>query len=195
MLERDLVVRARAGDERAYEQLARTVVDLLYRVAHRILRDSDAADDAVQQTLVAIWRDLPKLRDPDRFRAWTYRLVVRAAYAEASRHRRHVRVASIVLDEPSTPDASFQVTARDALEQAFGSLTVEHRAVLVLHYYVGMSIREIATTLDVPYGTVGSRLHYAIRCLRAEFGVGSEVGSTISGHIRDVPLVTRQGSA
>jgi RNA polymerase sigma-70 factor (ECF subfamily) len=195
VLERDLVERARAGDGSAYEQLARAVVDPLYRVAHRILRDSDAADDAVQQALVAIWRDLPKLRDPDRFRAWSYRLVVRAAYAEAGRHRRQARVTAILADEPSVSDTSFQVAARDALDRAFDALSVEHRAVLVLHYHLGMTIGEIATTLDVPYGTVGSRLHYAIRSLRVAFGTDGKPRAPAAGPPRQGPLVSREGSA
>jgi RNA polymerase sigma-70 factor (ECF subfamily) len=170
VLERSQVERAMAGDIAAFEDLARAVARPLYLVAHRILRDGDAADDAVQQTLLTIWRELPRLRDPERFRAWAYRLIVRAAYAEAKRHRAQARVRDVVPDDASTPDHATQVAVRDALEQAFRRLSVEHRTVVVLHYYVGMAIGEIAATLDVPYGTVGSRLHYALRSLRGSFG-------------------------
>ena len=80
------------------------------------------------------------------------------------------------------------------MDDAFAGLSVEHRAVLVLHYYVGMSIAEIATTLGIPYGTVGSRLHYGLRSLRAAFGVGGESRSVDEDRVEDHPLFTREGS-
>jgi RNA polymerase sigma-70 factor (ECF subfamily) len=167
-MERELVERARRGDREAYEVLARSSARRLYLVAHRILRDADPAEDAVQQTLVAMWRELPKLRDPDRFEAWTYRLVVRFSLGEARRSRRtvmHLRSTNPI--EPSTTDESGRVAARDALERAFRRLSPEHRAVVVLHHYVGLSLGEIAEVVGVPYGTIGSRLHYATRQLRS----------------------------
>ncbi|HEU4672086.1 MAG TPA: sigma-70 family RNA polymerase sigma factor [Candidatus Limnocylindrales bacterium] len=171
-MERELVERARRGDREAYELLARSSARRLYLVAHRILRDADAADDAAQQTLVAIWRELPKLRDPDRFEAWTYRLVVRFSLAEARRRRRFaVTVRDSSPSEPTSADSSASVAVRDELERAFRRLSPEHRAVVVLHHYVGLPLGEIAEALGVPYGTVGSRLHYALRELRAAFGV------------------------
>jgi DNA-directed RNA polymerase specialized sigma24 family protein len=87
-LTRELVERAATGDEQAFESLARLSSNRLFAIAWRILRDHHLAEDAVQQTLVTIWDELPRLRDPDRFEAWTYRLVVRAAMAEARRGRR-----------------------------------------------------------------------------------------------------------
>src|SRR5919112_201007 len=83
----DLVTRAQGGDEGAFMSLAVAVGDRLHAVAHRILRDTDLAEDATQQALLAIWRDLPQLRDPARFEAWSYRLLVRACYAEGRRSR------------------------------------------------------------------------------------------------------------
>jgi hypothetical protein len=73
----DLIGRAQQGDEEAFASLAVAMGDRLHRVAHRILRDMDLAEDATQQALLAIWRDLPRLRDPARFEAWSYRLLVR----------------------------------------------------------------------------------------------------------------------
>jgi hypothetical protein len=84
VVDQDLVVRAQNGDREACETLARASARRLYLAAHRIVRDSDRADDAVQQTLVAMWRELPSLRDPDRFEAWTYRLVVRFCLSDWS---------------------------------------------------------------------------------------------------------------
>jgi RNA polymerase sigma-70 factor (ECF subfamily) len=168
-----LVERARDGDREAYELLVHDVGRPLFRVAHRILRDLDAAEDAVQRALVDIWRDLPRLRDLDRFDAWTYRLVVRASLDEARQRRRHAHVRELPLEGPGLPDASAAIATRDALEQAFDRLTPEHRAVVVLHHYAGLSLAEIAVITGVPYGTVGSRLHYALRALRNAMGADS----------------------
>jgi RNA polymerase sigma-70 factor (ECF subfamily) len=106
------------------------------------------------------------LRDPDRFEAWTYRLVVRASLEEARKARRHAHVRELPSEEPSAPDTSAAFATRDQLERAFEQLTPEHRAVVVLHHHLGLSLGEVATALGVPYGTAGSRLHYAHRALR-----------------------------
>jgi RNA polymerase sigma-70 factor (ECF subfamily) len=165
-VDRELVERARHGDREAYEVLGRFAADRLYPVAYRILRESDQADDAVQQTLVAIWREIPKLRDPDRFEAWTYRLVVRFCLAEARRQRRQdARVKALRL-EARTVDDTTGVAIRDEIERAFKRLTPEHRAVLVLHHYVGLPVNEVAVALGIPFGTAASRLHYAARAMR-----------------------------
>lgn len=167
-MDRELVERARAGDREAYERLAVMVGRQLSQVAYRILRDPDATEDAVQRALVGIWRDLPRLRDVDRFDAWAYRLVVRTALEEARQRRRHAHVREVPPAlEPSHPDASASVAAREALGRAFDDLRPDHRAVVVLHHYVGLSLGEIAEILGIPYGTVGSRLHYALRRMRA----------------------------
>jgi RNA polymerase sigma-70 factor (ECF subfamily) len=164
------VERASAGDREAYELLVHQIGRTLFRVAHRILRDMDAAEDAVQRALVDIWRDLPLLRDFDRFDAWSHRLVVRASLDEARQRRRHAHVGELPPEGPGIPDTSGAVATRDALEQAFERLTPEHRAVVVLHHYAGFPLADIAAIMDVPYGTVGSRLHYALRELRIAIG-------------------------
>ena len=170
-MDRELVERGRHGDRGAYELLARASAPRLFGVAHRILRDPDQAEDATQQALVAIWQELPKLRDPDRFEAWTYRLVVRTSLAEARRQRRSSsRVTSLLGPEPAVDDESLTVEARDELERAFRGLSPEHRAVVVLHLQVGLPLAEVAEILGLPYGTVGSRLHYAVRRLRTALG-------------------------
>ena len=173
LVDRQLVERAQHGDRAAYESLARASSGYLYRTAHRIVRDHDRADDAVQQTLVAIWRELPSLRDPDRFEAWTYRLVVRFCLADARRARRTgVREIQIDEGEPVRTDAYAESDLRDRLARALDGLSTDHRAVIVLHHYVGLPLGEIAEILGVPYGTVGSRLHHAIRAMRAELAAG-----------------------
>jgi RNA polymerase sigma-70 factor (ECF subfamily) len=163
-----LVDRARNGDRDAYERLAVESADRLFQVAYRIARDVDLANDAVQQTLVAMWRDLPALRDAGRFEAWTYRLVVRFALAEARRNkRRGVAVIALPADIPGADDGISQVALRDEVGRAFAALSPEHRAVLVLHHHLGLPLAEIASVLGVPYGTVGSRLHRATSQMRA----------------------------
>lgn len=170
MVQRDLVERARRGEHEAFDALARLVSGRLFAVAYRIVRDHYLAEDAVQQALITIWNELPRLRDPERFDAWTYRLIVRSSVAEARRERRGG--ASIQLlpedsDVSPAPDQYRAVADRDQLERGFRRLTPEQRAILVLQHYAGQSLAEIADVLGIPVGTAGSRLHYATRALRA----------------------------
>ncbi len=168
-MQRELVEQARRGDQEAFAALVRLAADRLYAIAFRILRDPDRAEDALQQALVDAWEDLPALRDPERFDAWACRLVVRASYREARRARRWTaRIRQIAItDGPVGDDPISGIADRDQLEQGFRRLTPEHRAVLVLHYFAGLPVNEIADTLGIPAGTAGSRLHYAVRSLRA----------------------------
>ena len=163
-----LVTRAQRGDEEAFAGIVDAAGGRLHAVAHRILRDADLAEDATQQALLAIWRDLPQLRDPARFDAWSYRLLVRACYAEGRRTRRwtpNLRLLSA--DEASGTDATGEVHDRDQLERGFRRLSIDHRAVVVLHHYLDLPLESVAEALGVPIGTVRSRLHHAMRGLRA----------------------------
>ena len=120
-----------------------------------------------QQALLGAWRDLPTLRDTDRFDAWLHRLVVHACYAEARGERRHVaRVRALPHRSTDLPDVARSVAARDDLDHAFRQLSPEQRAVVVLHHHLGYPLTEIAATLGIPVGTARSRLHYAVRQLR-----------------------------
>jgi len=174
-----LVTRAQHGDEEAFALLAVGVGNGLLAVAHRILRDVDLAKDATQQALLSIWRDLPALRDPARFEAWSYRILVRECYGEGRRTRAWSSAAPrlVALDPPDDADALGDVHDRDQLERAFRRLSVEHRAVVVLHYYLDQSIDEIAETLGVSSGTVKSRVHHAMRGLRA--AIDADARSTV----------------
>ena len=164
----DLVQRAQDGDEQAFASLAVAVGNRLHAVAHRILRDTDLAEDATQQALLAIWRDLPQLRDPQRFDAWSYRLVVRACYAEGRKARSwSPKLRALTADELAVREDLNLVIDRDQLDRGFRRLSINHRAVVVLHHYLDMSVEEVAQTLGVPLGTVRSRLHYAMRALRS----------------------------
>jgi RNA polymerase sigma-70 factor (ECF subfamily) len=164
---RDVVERAMRGDREAFGMLVVQTSDRLYAIATRILRDADLAEDALQGALITAWRELPRLRDPDRFEAWVRRLLVHACYAEARRRRQwagNVRVLPV--DGPVGADELLSVADRDSLDRAFRRLTIEQRAVFVMHHHVGLSLVEIAETLGIPAGTARSRLHYATRLLR-----------------------------
>jgi RNA polymerase sigma-70 factor (ECF subfamily) len=162
-----LVERARAGDEEAFASLARAAGDRLLAIAYRILRDLGLAEDAVQQTLVIAWRELPSLRDVDRFDAWLRRLLVNACYREARRGRRWTTNVRILPDPASATDDYNSVVERDQLDRGFRRLPPEQRAVFVFHHYLGLTLVEVAAELGVPLGTVKSRLHYATDTLRA----------------------------
>jgi RNA polymerase sigma-70 factor, ECF subfamily len=163
-----LVIRAQRGDEEAFAGIVDVVGGRLHAVAHRILRDINLAEDATQQALLDIWRDLPDLRDPARFDAWSYRLLVRACYAEGRRSRRATPDLRLLpTDESTAGEGLSEVVDRDQLERGFRRLSLEHRAVVVLHHYLDMPLEQIAETLGVPPGTVRSRLHHAMRGLRA----------------------------
>jgi RNA polymerase sigma-70 factor, ECF subfamily len=165
---RDLVARAQKGDRDAFAALVQLTSDRMYALAARILRDGDLAEDALQTALITVWRQLPTLRDPDRFEAWVRRLLVHACYAEARRQRTWaVNVRVLPIDGPAAPDGLVTIDDRDALDRAFRRLSVEQRAVFVLHHHVGLPLEEIADSLGIPAGTARSRLHYATRVLRA----------------------------
>jgi RNA polymerase sigma-70 factor (ECF subfamily) len=171
-MQRDLVERAMAGDHDAFSELARVSIDRLYVVARLILRDDARAEDATQEALVAAWRRLAGLRDPDRFEAWLHRLLVNACYREARRGRRRgsmeVQVDLLEMPEASGAiDAGLNLANRDQLERGFRRLDVDQRTVLVLHYYLGFSLDDAADVLGVRPGTVRSRLHRAINAMRA----------------------------
>ena len=167
-MQADLVERARRGDRDAFASLAAANVDRCYALAYRILRDAHRAQDATQQALLGAWRDLPTLREPERFDAWLRRLVVHACYVEGRTERRWVaRVRLISTEPPIAPDTTSSVADRDELERGFRRLSPEQRAVVVLHHHLGYPLTEIAETLGIPVGTARSRLHYATRQLRA----------------------------
>jgi RNA polymerase sigma-70 factor (ECF subfamily) len=163
-----LVEQAQRGDAEAFDALARLVGDSCLAIAVRILRDLDLAEDAVQGALITAWRELRTLRDPSRFEPWLHRILTNACYAEARRRKRWAEVPRILpVPNASGPDEYLTVDDRDLLERAFRRLTVEQRAVLAFHHYLGLSISEVADRLGIPDGTAKSRLHHATRVLRA----------------------------
>jgi RNA polymerase sigma-70 factor, ECF subfamily len=181
----DLVRRAQSGDGEAFETLIRAAYDRLFAVAERILRDRYAAEDAVQEAVVRCWRDIRGLRDPDRFEAWLYRLVVNASRDHMRRQRRALPDGGVLPpDLRATGDDYARLVEHDALEGAFLTLSADHRIVLLLAHYAGYSAPEIATILRVPTGTVYSRLHYAMRAMRAALAPAVGVPATTTGALR-----------
>jgi RNA polymerase sigma-70 factor (ECF subfamily) len=167
VLDRFLVEQARRGDREAFTTLAFELSDRLFAVAHRILRDFDAAGDALQVTLLRIWQDLPGLRDAELIEGWSYRILVRACHDQLRRQRRRAMVLEVLPPVAAEPGPDDAVVDRDQLERAFRRLSTEQRAAVVLQYYRGLTLPEIAEILGVPVGTVRSRLHYAKRAMRA----------------------------
>ena len=172
MDQRAFVERARQGDRDAFAVLARASASRLDAVARLITRDNDVARDAVQEALIRAWRDLPGLRDPERFDAWLHRLIVNAAIDEARRRKRRViEVMAEAIDIAAPHDAYALLADRDALDLALKELAPEHRALVVLHYYLGMPLPEAAASLGITLGAAKSRLHRSMRSLRTAFGV------------------------
>lgn len=183
MEQRALIERAKQGDHAAFAEVVDGSIRRLDAAARLILRDPDLAQDAVQDTLIRAWRDLPGLRDPDRFDAWLHRLTVNACL-DLMRHRRRrpIEVELSPIDSINLPDPSRAFADRELLDTALRRLDPGHRAVVALHYLLGMPLPEVATSLGIPYGTAKSRLHYALATMRS--GVQSEVpaaAATIPG--------------
>lgn len=181
-MDTSLVERAQGGDRDAFAGLVRAVGDRMYAVAYRILRDADVAQDAYQEAMIIAWRRLPTLRDPDRFEAWIRRILVHECYAESRKRTRwstHARVVDAM--QPEGGDERTAVHDRDELERAFRGLSIDHRAVFVLHHHVGLSLVEIADTLKIPAGTARSRLHYATRALRRTLDAGEPLVAAKEG--------------
>lgn len=166
-MQTELVHRARGGDREAFGVLATASVDRMYGLARFILHDADLAEDATQEALVRAWRDLPSLREADRFEAWLHRLTVRTCI-DLGRSRRRRRADLMVLPlEPAAPDGASELADRDEMERGLRRLNDSQRSVIVLTFYLGFSPGEVAEALDIPVGTAKSRLHYALEALRA----------------------------
>ena len=180
-MDTDLVRSAMRGDEQAFTEIVNGVADRFLGVAHRILRDPALAEDAVQQALLNAWQDLPDLRDPARFDGWAYRLLIRACYMEARKRKRWqptTIIRSIV--EPTAPDLIGGIIERERLERGFERLSVEHRAVLVLAYYLDLPSDQVAAALGIPVGTVYSRVHRAQQALRGALDAGGRPQQTVA---------------
>jgi len=185
-MRRELVEQAQRGDHDAFAALATAEIGRLDAAARLILHDPDLARDAVQEALVRAWRDLPGLRNADRFDAWLHRLLVHACL-DAARARRRYRfeVELRPIDDAAAPDHVADLAVRDELERGFSRLDPEQRAVIVLHYYLGLPLPEAAATLGMPLGTAKSRLSRSLQALRAALDAES----------RTIEVASRAGRA
>jgi RNA polymerase sigma-70 factor, ECF subfamily len=165
--QRGLVDRARGGDHDAFTSLVDLTLVRLDAAARLIVRDRELARDAVQDTYIRAWRDLPGLRDPDRFSAWLHRLLVNACLDLTRRRKRRVMEVELTpMDMPAMADMTADFADRELLDAALRRLDPQHRAVVVMHYFLGMSLPEVAASLRIPYGTAKSRLHYSLTAMR-----------------------------
>ena len=182
MDQRGLVERAREGDHDAFTELARGAATRLDKVARLILRDPELARDAVQEALIRAWHDLRGLRDPERFDAWLHRLTVNACLDIARRRRRRViEVELDPIDGPAITDISGALADREIVDTAMRRLDEDGRAIVVLHYFLGMPLTDVAATLGIPIGTVKSRLHRALGEMRVAVETEPPTPTPITG--------------
>jgi RNA polymerase sigma-70 factor (ECF subfamily) len=172
---------AMRGDHDAFAALVGAASDRLYALACLILRDSDRAEDATQEAFVRAWREVPKLRDAERFDAWLRRLVVNACYDEARRIRRRAEVSLVLLDQRSVLDPSSSMAETDRVDRAFRRLPLDQRVVLALQHYYDLSHVEIAETLGIPLGTVKSRVRYGVAAMRAQLDADDRLAVVEAG--------------
>lgn len=186
MAQRALVERASRGDHDAFARLVDPSLARLDAVARLILRDAELARDAVQETLIRAWRDLPGLRDPDRFEAWLQRLVTNACLDLARRRRRRpMEVELTTIHSPHGGDPTGALADRELVDAALRRLDPGHRAVVALHYLFGMPLPAVAATLGIPLGTAKSRLHHALAAMRV----------SVTADSQPVPASTSRGAA
>ncbi len=174
-----LVERARSGDHAAFDALVDLDGDRCLAIAYRITRDHAMADDAVQQALITAWRELPRLREVERYEIWLQRLLVNACYQELRQLRRWKnRVSPLPPDGPAAADPYRSTEDRDALDRAFARLSPDRRAIFVLHHHAGLPLATVASIVGLPVGTVKSRLHYSTEILRAALAADARVQET-----------------
>jgi RNA polymerase sigma-70 factor (ECF subfamily) len=175
------VLLAMRGDHDAFAALVGAASDRLYALACIILRDADRAEDATQEAFVRAWRELPRLRDADRFDAWLRRLVVNACYDEGRRLRRRAEVSLVLLHERSVVDSTSATVEADRVDRAFRRLPLDQRVVLALQHYYDLSHVEIAETLGIPLGTVKSRVRYGVAAMRAQLDADDRLSVAEAG--------------
>ena len=161
---------AQAGDRDAFAALIDGEAHAAFRVAHVIARDERLAQDAIQEACIRAWRDLPSLRDAERWPQWFRRIAVRAAIDQARRRPREVQDGFV--EGPSVvPDVSQAVAERDQVARALRALSADERALLALRYAADLGVPDVAAALGIPLGTAKSRLHRALAKLRARLEI------------------------
>ncbi len=184
-MQRELVRRAQAGDHDAFAVIVRGALARLTASARFILRDADRAEDAVQDALIEAWRDIGDLREADRLDAWLHRLLVRACYRSARRTRRReiTEITLLPVHDRSVPDGLGLLSERDQIASAFLRLTQDQRTVLTLVYFADLSMADAAEVLGIPLGTTKSRLHNALKALRAAIAADERTPALKDGQL------------
>lgn len=162
------VLKAQAGDRDALDRLLRAIHDPLRRFVTRLTGDRTAADDILQDTLLIVARKLPWLDRPEAFRPWAYRIATRTALKALRRERRWF----LLIDRDADVDAAQALIVEpppdlaERLPELVASVSPASRAVLLLHFMEGMPLQAVSDILEIPLGTVKSRLAYGLRVLR-----------------------------
>ncbi|MEE2703007.1 MAG: sigma-70 family RNA polymerase sigma factor [Myxococcota bacterium] len=185
----ELVQKAREGSREAFEVLVRRFSERAYRVAFRILRDTDQSQDVLQEAFIKAYRGIRNFEQRSAFYTWLYRIVVNLALDRRRRERPGTRIEwedgvahqiepRAVVSAPADPDATARrAQVREILSEGIQQLPDGQREVLLLREVEGLSYEEIAKTMEISKGTVMSRLHYARRKLTTflrERGIGPE---------------------
>jgi len=171
----ELVTRAQAGDRNAFHELVRSHAQGVLHVIYRMCGDQQVAEDAAQETFIQAWLRLRSFRPGTSLRSWLYRIAVNTAIDMLRKEKRILpgAVEDLHLKDPQPgPEALAANSERAAtVQEAVLSLPDASRAVLILREYEGLSYQEIAEALDIPVGTVMSRLNYARKLLREKLEV------------------------
>jgi len=167
-VELDLIERAQAGDRHAFGDLVHRYRSSIIGVVYRMCGDSQLAEDAAQEAFIRAWTNLPRYKPRAPFRSWLYRIATNAALDVLRRQKPTADIDDLPLSDPTLGPERVLVVAERAsmVKEAVMALAPANRAALVLREYEGMSYQEIADTLDIPIGTVMSRLNYARKQLR-----------------------------
>jgi len=166
------VLRAQSGDREALNDLLKTIQQPLYRYISTLIRERTPAEDILQEVLIRIYRKLGWLREPQVFRTWAYQIASRETFRYLKRERRwadQVRDETVLTTIPALPSrADFDNELVDRLPQLIANVSPASRAVIVLYYLEEMSLDETAAVLEIPIGTVKSRLAYGLESLRRQ---------------------------
>jgi len=170
------VLRAQSGDQTALDALLRSVQQPLFRYIRAIVANDASAEDVLQETFLRIYRKLGWLSDAAVFRPWAFRIASNESFRALKRERRWRGAEDeAVLEDIAAPDAATEPWLRDRMQGSLQGLPPASRAVLTLHYLEEMPLAEVAAILEIPLGTVKSRLAAGLARLRREFGTEGHV--------------------
>lgn len=168
------VLRAQSGDREALNDLLKAVQEPLYRYIFSLVRQQPLAEDILQEVFIRIYRKLGWLRQPEMFRAWAYKVTSRETFRHLKRERRwseQVRDENALKAVPAPlPREEFEPELVEHLPRLVANISPASRAVIVLYYLHEMSLDEVAAVLEIPMGTVKSRLAYGLKNLRQQLG-------------------------